>query len=124
MATLFDKGHITLLTQQREDLTTMSTSPEIAPGSSSIVCGEYLDISNINQISEKLRSALDSNDPVTFLDGEAVERIDAAGLQLLTTFFKDAKSQGMTLHWHKPSDVLKTASRLTGLSGFLNLDAG
>ncbi len=119
-----DKGHITLLAQGREDLTTMSISQDTTTGSISIACGEYLDISNIGQISKKLRDALDSSDPTIFLDGEAVERADAAGLQLLAAFFKDAKSQGITLHWRKPSDALKTASRITGLSSLLDLNAG
>jgi len=100
----------------------MSISQEIAPGSTSIACGEYLDIPNIDQISKKLHSALESSDPIIFLDGESIERVDAAGLQLLTAFFNDAKSQGMTLHWHKPSDVLITASRLMGLSRVLDLE--
>jgi len=101
----------------------MTDSQEMTAGSKSIVCGEYLDISHIGQLSDDLKGGLESSEPILFIDGEKVERVDAASLQLLAAFFKDAKSQGMALQWRKPSDALRNASRVMGLSNLLDLGA-
>jgi len=100
----------------------MTASQEMTTESNSIDCGETLEIRNIAELSEKLRTALDSSDPIIFFDASKVDRVDAASMQLLATFFKDAQSQGMTLQWHKPSDALVETSRVLGLSRLLGLD--
>lgn len=96
---------------------------ENANGSKSFVCAEYLDISSVGVLHEELKKLFNSEELVIFLDGENIEKADAAGLQLMAAFFKDAKTQGISLQWHKPSDALVNASRLIGLNSLLDLAA-
>jgi len=100
----------------------MSKPQDLASETTKIVCGANLDISNIEHLFEKLRNVLNSSDSNIYLDGESIERIDTASLQLLAAFFKDAKLQGVNLHWLNPSDALKSTCQLMGLSSFLGLD--
>lgn len=57
------------------------------------------------------------------LDGQAVERVDTAALQLLVMFRRERDAHGGALAWHGASDVLNEAAGLLGLAKILELPA-
>jgi phospholipid transport system transporter-binding protein len=59
----------------------------------------------------------------TVLDGERLERIDTAALQLLVLFRRELESRGGTLRWRGVNQVLVEAASLLGLEPLLNLPA-
>lgn len=83
-------------------------------------CGETLDISRVSEFYAELKMVLDENQPVD-LDCSKIERVDTAGLQLLTVFSQKLKSNSLDLSWIEPSDVLKRSAQLLGLTEELGL---
>jgi anti-anti-sigma regulatory factor len=57
------------------------------------------------------------------LDGQPVERVDTAALQLLALFCRERNARGGTLAWRDASDVLNEAAGLLGLAQILELPA-
>ena len=57
------------------------------------------------------------------LDGEAVERIDTAALQLLALFRREVATRGGSVRWREPSGALHDAASLLGLTTLLELPA-
>jgi len=55
------------------------------------------------------------------LDAARLERIDAAGLQLLLAFLEGARARGVDLRWRAVSAALATSAELLGLSMALGL---
>jgi len=55
------------------------------------------------------------------LDGEQVERIDAASLQLFYSFIEEARVKGVDVAWRSPSDVLSNNAKLLGMEEALQL---
>lgn len=87
-----------------------------------LTLGERLDISQARDWHARLCAALDSGAPVTF-EANAVQRADAAGLQLLTAFVRAARGRGLAVTWQAPSAALVHAAQLAGLANELNLPA-
>lgn len=58
------------------------------------------------------------------LDGQAVERIDTAALQLLALFRREVATRGGAVRWFEPSEALHNAAGLLGLTTLLDLPAG
>lgn len=71
-------------------------------------------------MAELLR-ALDEHAIV--LDGQAVERIDTAALQLLALFRREVNTRGGKVSWRGPSVALHEAADLLGLATLLELPA-
>jgi anti-anti-sigma regulatory factor len=71
-------------------------------------------------MAELLR-ALDEHAIV--LDGQAVERIDTAALQLLALFRREVTTRGGKVSWRGPSVALHEAADLLGLATLLELPA-
>ncbi|MEO7071703.1 MAG: STAS domain-containing protein [Rhodanobacter sp.] len=55
------------------------------------------------------------------LDGQAVERIDTAALQLLALFRREVATRGGSVRWREPSGALHDAASLLGLTNLLEL---
>ena len=85
-----------------------------------IDCGEMFDIRVVSEMKEKFLEALDSTGTVT-IDACEVDRVDTAGLQIFCAFINDAKAKGVDVQWKDPSQSLKDAAQLTGLTQSLNL---
>ena len=85
-----------------------------------IECNEGLDISLVSDFKEFLKQAAGQNLPVV-LDGSALERVDAAALQLLSAFFIEARTSGLNVMWKEPSAQLCRAAELIGLKETINL---
>jgi anti-anti-sigma regulatory factor len=97
----------------------MSESAENTEGL--ITFDDTLDITMAAAYFEKLTDMLNQYKLIV-LDGEAIERVDGAGLQLLVGFFKAADSLHVTIKWQACSDILKKNARLSGLTGRLGID--
>jgi anti-anti-sigma regulatory factor len=56
------------------------------------------------------------------IEAGAVQRVDAAGLQLLTAFVQAVETRNGCIRWQAPSAALRDGARLLGLAGALGLD--
>ncbi len=90
------------------------------PGTVTIACGESLGIAEARAWHARLGVALDAGAPA-LLEAGQLQRVDAAGLQLLTAFLRAARGRGMSVSWQAPSAALRRAAALTGLAQELDL---
>ena len=83
--------------------------------------GASLDIAHAAKLKTQL-SALLEGDGDILLDGAAVERLDAAGLQLLASWFKHCKSHQRSCTWSQSSELLRESAAGLGLACALELE--
>ncbi|MDH4133417.1 MAG: STAS domain-containing protein [Gammaproteobacteria bacterium] len=82
--------------------------------------GEALTIEQVSGMHAELgRHA--SASPVV-LDAGKLDRIDAAGLQLLTAFVLATEHRGARVEWRSPAAALREGARRTGLTTVLRLN--
>ena len=79
-------------------------------------------VSGASSLKESLAALLDEPLPVT-LDITTLQRIDTAGLQVITAFVRERAGQGRTVEWQGTAPVLTTAAQLLGLTSLLRLPA-
>ncbi|MDH5358597.1 MAG: STAS domain-containing protein [Gammaproteobacteria bacterium] len=84
-----------------------------------IDCGESLNIAGVGDLYAELLALLAEGKPVAF-NVSQVERVDAASLQMLYAFSKEAEEQGNPLEWEQPSDAFYSSVKLLGLEKMLN----
>ena len=79
-------------------------------------------IADVESLHSELDQLLDRlhNGQRLEIDGSQVERVDAAGAQLLATFAKDAFAKGVELAWYDLTDALTEATRLTGFEALIS----
>lgn len=85
-----------------------------------VSCANVLDISKAASLQKELLEVLGRGSAIK-LDAAAVEKIDAAALQLFVSFFITAESQKVQVQWHHPSEALCRSARLLGLTNVLGL---
>ncbi len=73
-------------------------------------------------LKAELLGALESS-AIVLLDGNQVERVDTAALQLLVLFRRELQARGGTLDWRGASGALNEAAGLLGLAQVLELPA-
>jgi anti-anti-sigma regulatory factor len=73
-------------------------------------------------LKESLAGRLDEPRPIT-LDITALQRIDTAGLQVLTAFIRERASHDRTVEWRGSAPALTSAAHLLGLTSLLRLPA-
>jgi ABC-type transporter Mla MlaB component len=121
-------GH--LLGPPREASTARASAPAqpvetpsttAAPRTSLVLAAECL-VSGASTLKESLASLLDEPQPIT-LDITALQRIDTAGLQVLTAFIRERTAHGRTVEWRGISPALRSAAHLLGLTSLLELPA-
>ena len=83
--------------------------------------GEVLDISFAAKLHSQLKDEVEKNSTVNFSTSE-LTRIDASCLQVLASFMVYAKENDIKVEWPSPSDVIKEATRLTGLTEILEIN--
>ncbi|GAB6039401.1 STAS domain-containing protein [Endothiovibrio diazotrophicus] len=88
-----------------------------------VVLGEALDIAHVGELYERLVEVLrQGRQPA--LDATALERVDAAGVQLLAAYGRELKGLGGRLEWRgEPAAPLREAARLLDLGEALGLAA-
>jgi ABC-type transporter Mla MlaB component len=79
-------------------------------------------VSGATSLKESLAALLDEPLPVT-LDITTLQRIDTAGLQVITAFVRERAGHGRTVEWQGTSPALITAAQLLGLTSLLSLPA-
>jgi ABC-type transporter Mla MlaB component len=79
-------------------------------------------VSGASALKESLAPLLDEPLPVT-LDITSLQRIDTAGLQVITAFVRERAGHGRTVEWQGTAPVLATAAQLLGLTSLLRLPA-
>jgi ABC-type transporter Mla MlaB component len=113
-----------------EKTSTLPVSPTAAPATAVapslvsltwVLPAECL-VSQASSLKESLAGLLDEPLPVT-LDATALQRIDTAGLQLITAFVRDRAGHGRTVEWQGTTPVLTTAAQLLGLTSLIKLPA-
>lgn len=77
------------------------------------------DISSVTDVQSELKALLSNSSVI--LDGQQVERIDAASLQLIYSFIEEARNKDVDVAWHAPSDVLSNNAKLLGMEDALQL---
>ena len=85
-------------------------------------CGNVLDIRSVRELKQKLVEALAAQGTIS-VEASQVRRADAAGVQLLAAFFRDARAAERRVEWKSTSESLQQAAQLLGLSEQLQLDA-
>lgn len=79
-------------------------------------------VSGASTLKESLAGLLDEPQPIT-LDITALQRIDTAGLQVLTAFIRERAGHGRTVEWRGTAPALTSAAQLLGLTSLLRLPA-
>lgn len=83
--------------------------------------GEVLDISFAAKLHSQLKDEVEKSSTVNFSTSE-LTRIDASCLQVLASFMVYAKENDIKVEWPSPGDVIKEATRLTGLTEILEIN--
>ena len=96
--------------------------PSIDNSVTHTVClSESLDIATIEPLYRLLETALAAKQSALILDTAQVSRIDAAALQLLAVFCREARTQGYSVSWLNPSSALCRAAEWLGLADWLEI---
>lgn len=79
-----------------------------------------LGIDNAPQVYRQLLEHVDDPSPVV-LDARDVSRIHTAALQLFCMFCQDRRMAGRDTRWNRPSEALRSAAHLLGVTTLLSL---
>lgn len=88
----------------------------------SIDCGETLTIAESGQLYATLLAELAEGRPVQ-PDVSHIQRIDAAGIQVLLSFYREASLQGQPVDWGVPSDAFLKSVAMLGLEAEMGVSA-
>ncbi len=86
-----------------------------------IDCGDALGISGVGDMHTQILMELSEGHEIQF-DVSQVERIDAAALQMIYAFSKEAVTNGSPLKWSEPSEAFIRSAKLLGLTQLMNLE--
>ena len=86
-----------------------------------IDCGDALGISGVGDLHTEIIMELSEGNKIQF-DVSQIERIDAAALQLIYAFYKEALANDQPLVWNAPSEVFVRSAKLLGLAELMNID--
>jgi len=99
-----------------------ATPPEKEPASNTLALAAECTVADAGSLKERLAGLLDEPQAVT-LDVTALQRIDTAGLQVITAFVRERAGRGHQVEWQGTAPVLATAAQLLGLGSLLKLPA-
>lgn len=113
-----------VLSQAPEPVTTPAAPAPVVVGApaadiSSVSLGDMLTIAQVTAMHAELGRHLDARSVA--LDAGALQRVDAAGLQLLAAFVRAADQRGAQIEWRSPSAALRDGARRLGLAVTLHL---
>jgi ABC-type transporter Mla MlaB component len=103
------------------DLDGKSWPGPVTPATTLALAAECL-VADASTLKANLAALLEEPQPVT-LDITALQRIDTAGLQVITAFVRERAKHAREVDWQGSAPVLATAARLLGLTSFLKLPA-
>ena len=85
-----------------------------------IECGEVVDISAVTDLYQHLSAALEQEGSIG-LNAAAIERIDAAALQMFACFIQEVKKRNRDIYWKTPTEALLRSANLLGMKPVLCL---
>jgi anti-anti-sigma regulatory factor len=80
-----------------------------------------VDVSRVERLRADLAQMLSAPGSAAILDAAQVERVDAAALQLLACFWREARAQKRNVQWRQPSAAMLRSARLLGLTDAVGL---
>lgn len=89
-------------------------------GESHINVGSQLGIEEASALHQQLCAAIDEP-RVVVLEGRDVRDIHTAALELFCLFCRDRRSAGRETRWQEPSDALRSAAALLGITSLMAL---
>ena len=95
-------------------------SPATLPDESHINVGSQLGIEDASALHQQLCAAVDEPRPVV-LEGRDVRDIHTAALELFCLFCRDRRSAGRETRWQEPSEALRAAASLLGITSLMSL---
>lgn len=81
-----------------------------------------LHIAEVQAVYERLQGVVQAGHGLR-VNAQAVERADAAGLQLMLACVTEMARLGLSFQWQTPSHALLASARLLGLTEELGLEA-
>jgi ABC-type transporter Mla MlaB component len=97
-------------------------TPQKEPAASTLALTAECTVSDAPSLKERLAGLVGEPQAVT-LDISALQRIDTAGMQVITAFVRERTGHGRPVEWQGTAPVLATAARLLGLTSLLKLPA-
>jgi len=94
----------------------------VAPVTGDIVLTGSLGIAEAEAMHQTLSAILDAQVDIS-IQSEALSRVDAAGVQLMYAFVKEARVRSITLTWESVSDALLEAATALGLNESMGFPA-
>lgn len=85
-----------------------------------IDCGEALGIANVGDMYERVLTSLAEGHTIQF-NVAKIERIDAAAMQLIYAFSKQAGKHGHVLLWAGASEAFVHSVKILGLAALMNV---
>ncbi|MES9900059.1 MAG: STAS domain-containing protein [Sedimenticola sp.] len=85
-----------------------------------ITLGPLLTIAEVAETRSYLEGLLRTHQEIV-ISGASVSTTDSAGIQLLTAFFLEAESRGISILWQSTGDAIPRAAKFLGLSDELAL---
>jgi len=95
-------------------------APGKEPASNTLALAAECTVSDAGSLKESLAGLVDQPQAVT-LDVSALQRIDTAGLQVITAFVLERAANGRPVEWQGTAPVLATAAQLLGLTFIFKL---
>ena len=83
----------------------------------------HFGISQVGDVYHKMESLLNSDSELIEIQGEDIESIDSAAIQLLTIFIIKAKADGKSIKWLNTSEKLRLSVNTLGINNFLELSS-
>jgi phospholipid transport system transporter-binding protein len=100
-----------------------TTPPEpVEKPSTTLALAAECMVSDASSLKDSLAALLDEPLSVT-LDLTALQRIDTAGLQVITAFVRERAGHGRSVQWQGTAPALTSAAQLLGLTSLLGLPA-
>ena len=83
---------------------------------------ENLTVANVHPVHEQFELLVEdkANDHI-IIHASSVQRADTAGIQLLYAMVVAAKERQITLSWDNPSEKLRSAAQILGMTGQLGI---
>ena len=116
------KARSTKLNSEGSEPTSRKAAPDQQPVSNTLALAAECTVSDAGSLKERLARLLEEPQAVT-LDVTALQRIDTAGLQVITAFVRERAGHGRLVEWQGTAPVLATAAQLLGLTSLLRLPA-
>ncbi|HEY0973741.1 MAG TPA: STAS domain-containing protein [Solimonas sp.] len=92
----------------------------VSPASLDLRLPADLGVENASQLYGQLLAHVDDEQPVV-LDAADVARVHTAALQLFCMFCQDRRNAGHETRWNHPSEALRSAAALLGVTTLLQL---